>query len=163
MSDLTHPNPPPHALETRIPAPVVALLIAVAMHQLSPAVEATDVLVIVRKVALDLTFQLSGLCALAAFLGFMRSRTTINPLKPERASVLVTDGIYRYTRNPMYLSLLLLLLGYAIDLWRWPALLGPVAYVAYITRFQILPEERVLEAKFGDEYLGYKQKVRRWI
>jgi protein-S-isoprenylcysteine O-methyltransferase Ste14 len=161
MSDLTHP--PLQALETRIPAPVVALLIAAAMHLLSPAVEPSEVLALVRKVLLDLSWQLSGLCALAAFLGFMRSRTTINPLKPERASVLVTDGIYRYTRNPMYLSLLLLLLGYAIDLWRWPALLGPVAYVAYITRFQILPEERVLEAKFGADYLGYKQKVRRWV
>ena len=161
MSDLSYPSQ--NALETRIPAPVIAVLIAVAMHLLSPVVEIGDGLAVVRKVMLDLSWQLSGLCALAAFLGFMRSRTTLNPLRPERASVLVTDGIYRYTRNPMYLSLLLLLLGYAVDLWCWPALLGPAAYVAYITRFQILPEERVLESKFGADYLAYKQKVRRWI
>ncbi len=161
MSDLSHP--PLQALETRIPAPVIAVLIAAAMHLLPPVTELGEGLVVLRQVMLDLSWQLSGLCALAAFLGFMRLRTTINPLKPERASVLVTDGIYRYTRNPMYLSLLLLLLGYAIDLWYWPALLGPTAYVVYITRFQILPEERVLEDKFGADYLAYKQRVRRWI
>lgn len=161
MSDLSHP--PLHALETRIPAPVVAVLIAAAMHLLQPVTELGDGEAVLRKVLLDLSWQLSGVCALAAFFGFLRSRTTINPLKPERASVLVTDGIYRYTRNPMYLSLLLLLLGYAIELWCWPALLGPAAYVAYITRFQILPEERVLEGKFGADYLAYKRRVRRWI
>lgn len=161
MSDLSHPSA--HALETRIPAPVIALLIAAAMHLLPPVSELGEGWAVLRKVMLDLSWQLSAVCALAAFFGFVRSRTTINPLQPERASVLVTDGIYRYTRNPMYLSLLLLLLGYAVELWSWPALLGPVAYVTYITRFQILPEERVLEDKFGADYRAYKRKVRRWI
>lgn len=162
MSDSAHPSVARHPLETRIPAPVVALLLGTAMHLL-PALPVDDALFFVRKVVMDLSFQLSALCVLAAVASLWRSRTTINPLQPERASALVTDGIYRYTRNPMYLSLLLLLFGYACELWNWPAFLAPLAYAAYITRFQIQPEERVLEAKFGEAYRAYKRRVRRWL
>lgn len=160
MSDTTFSSR--HLLDTRVPAPVIAAVLAAVMHLL-PAGEAADALATVRRVVMDLSYQLSALVALAAFLGFLRSRTTINPLRPERASVLVTDGIYRYTRNPMYLSLLLLLLGYACELWNGPAFLAPMVYAAYVTRFQILPEERVLAAKFGPDYQDYRRRVRRWI
>ena len=104
-----------------------ALLLGTAMHLLPP-LPADDALFFVRKVVMDLSFQLSALCVLAAVVSLWRSHTTINPLQPERASALVTDGIYRYTRNPMYLSLLLLLFGYACELWNWPAFLAPAAW-----------------------------------
>lgn len=150
-------------LETRIPAPFVAIAIAVGMWWLPREQAMTDVVESVRLATIDLSMNLSAVVALAAFLTFWRARTTINPLQPERASVLVTHGIYRFTRNPMYLSLLLLLVAYASHLGSWAAFVGPTAYVAYITRFQILPEERVLAAKFGDEFAAYKRRVRRWI
>lgn len=150
-------------LETRIPAPFVAMAIALAMHFLPQADPLADAIDVVRLAAIDLSMNLSALVAIAAFAGFIHARTTINPLRPERASVLVTHGIYRYTRNPMYLSLLLLLVAYASYLGTWAALAGPVLYVAYITRFQILPEERVLLSKFGAEYEAYRRRVRRWI
>ncbi len=150
-------------LETRIPAPFVAVAIAVGMWCLPREQAMTDVVESLRLATIDLSMNLSAVVALAAFLTFWRARTTINPLQPERASVLVTHGIYRFTRNPMYLSLLLLLVAYASHLGSWVAFAGPTAYVAYITRFQILPEERVLAAKFGDEFAAYKRRVRRWI
>jgi len=150
-------------LETRIPAPVVAMALAAAMCLLPGAAPVSGILGRIRLMAIDASTQLSALVVLAAFASFWRARTTINPLKPERARVLVTHGIYRFTRNPMYLSLLLLLVAYASHLWSWPALGGPVAFVAYVTRFQIVPEERILAAKFGDEFAAYRRRVRRWI
>jgi protein-S-isoprenylcysteine O-methyltransferase Ste14 len=150
-------------LETKVPAPVVAIAIAVGMRLMPHTGHALGAIETVRSAAADISANLSLIIVIVAFATFLKSRTTINPLKPDRASVLVTHGIYRYTRNPMYLSLALLLLSQACVLWSWAAFIGPIAYVAYITRFQILPEERILESKFGSEYTEYKRRVRRWI
>lgn len=150
-------------LETKIPAPVVATLLAVAMFLLPGIAPDSGVFVHVRRVLIDFCMNLSAFVALMAFATFWKARTTINPIQPDRASVLVTHGIYAITRNPMYLSLLLLLAAYAGMQWSWGAGAGPLVYAAYVTRFQILPEERVLEAKFGSEYTEYKGRVRRWL
>lgn len=150
-------------LETRIPAPFVAIAIAAGMWLLPRAQALPDAIDVLRLATIDLSMNLSAVVALAAFASFWKARTTINPIKPDRASVLVTHGIYRFTRNPMYLSLLLLLVAYAGELGSWVAFAGPAAYVAYITRFQIVPEERILASKFGDEFAAYKRRVRRWI
>lgn len=98
-----------------------------------------------------------------ALLYFFRSRTTINPLKPASASALVTGGIYRFTRNPMYLGLATLLLAWATYLGSLAALAGVPLFVLYMNRFQIAPEERALEARFGAEYIAYRRRVRRWL
>ena len=99
---------------------------------------------------------------LLGLLAFFRSQTTINPLRPAKASALVTGGIYRITRNPMYVGLAFLLTGWAAWLGSlWP-FLGPALFVAYITRFQIAPEERILRRKFG-EFDAYAARVRRWL
>ena len=101
--------------------------------------------------------------AIAGVLAFRRHHTTINPLHPEKTSRLVTGGIYRISRNPMYVGMAMLLLAWAVFLESPAALLGIGAFIAYITRFQIVPEERVLLAKFGDAYIDYVRRVRRWI
>lgn len=150
-------------LETKIPAPVVATVLAAGMFLLPGVAPDAGVLAHVRRVLVDFCMNLSAFVALMAFASFWKARTTINPIQPDRASVLVTHGIYGLTRNPMYLSLLLLLLAYAGAQWSWGAGAGPLLYAAYVTRFQILPEERVLEGKFGGEYLEYKGRVRRWL
>jgi protein-S-isoprenylcysteine O-methyltransferase Ste14 len=98
---------------------------------------------------------------LPAFFGFFRARTTIRP--DRAASILVTSGPYRFTRNPMYVSLTLLYAGVATlyqSIWAW--LFLPVV-VAYIDRRVIRPEERYLERRFGADYAHYCAKVRRWI
>jgi protein-S-isoprenylcysteine O-methyltransferase Ste14 len=87
----------------------------------------------------------------------------MNPIKPSAASSLVTGGVFRFTRNPMYLSLLLYLLAWAAYLSNWLALLFVPVFVLYINELQIKPEERALSALFGAEYASYKGRVRRWL
>ena len=94
---------------------------------------------------------------------FSRARTTVNPLRPEEASKLVVKGVYRVTRNPMYLGFLLLLLAWAIFLGNLGAFLVIAVFVLYMNLFQIAPEERALAARFGAEFEEYKRRVRRWI
>lgn len=70
---------------------------------------------------------------------------------------------FRVSRNPMYLSLLLLLVAYAVRLDSPVPWLGPIAFVGYVNRFQIGPEERALQAKFGEACLRYRARTRRWL
>lgn len=152
-----------HKLETKIPAPFIAIaaggMMKLYAHTAPVAIDTSPVL---AEVGIRLA-QLSAVIALLAFASFCIARTTINPLDPSRASSLVTGGIFRITRNPMYLSLLLLLIAYAVRLGSWVEWLGPVLFAAYVTRFQIIPEERILAAKFGAAFLAYKSRTRRWI
>lgn len=101
--------------------------------------------------------------ALAGVLEFRRASTTVNPMSPGEASTVVDSGVYGYTRNPMYLGFLVALIAWAAWLAAPWSLLGPVAYVAWMTRFQILPEERALKEHFGDDFSDYCRRVRRWI
>jgi protein-S-isoprenylcysteine O-methyltransferase Ste14 len=84
-------------------------------------------------------------------------------MKPEIASSLVTSGAYRFTRNPMYLGLCLLLVAWALFLSSLLAFVGPLLFILYMNRFQIAPEETALSTIFGEEFANYKAKVRRWI
>ncbi|GEQ77703.1 hypothetical protein CTTA_4708 [Comamonas testosteroni] len=96
-------------------------------------------------------------------VAFRRAKTTVNPVKANMASSLVIRGVYRYTRNPMYVGLLITLLAWAMFLANLLTALWAVVFVLYITRFQIIPEERVLTSLFGAEYGAYKGRVRRWV
>jgi protein-S-isoprenylcysteine O-methyltransferase Ste14 len=99
----------------------------------------------------------------AGLVAFHRARTTANPMRPEAATSLVTTGIYRWTRNPMYLGWLPVLAGWAVYLQHPAALLVLPLFMLYLTRFQIIPEERALSAKFGGQFDAYRQRVRRWL
>ena len=99
----------------------------------------------------------------AGVVAFRRSRTTVNPLSPEQASSLVVHGIYRFTRNPMYLGFLLALTGWSVHLANLAAVLLLPVFVAYMNRFQIQPEERALLQNFGARFAAYTQAVRRWL
>ena len=152
-----------HSLHHKIPPPVVGALVAAAMWgvstlgpQLPLAALPKYVLVAVLVVA-GLSFDALGI------LAFRRARTTINPLKPQRASSMVTGGVYRVTRNPMYMGMALLLLAWAVHLCALLPFAGLLIYLLYITQFQIKPEERVLRGIFGDEYTSYAARVRRWL
>lgn len=105
---------------------------------------------------------LGGICCVMGVLSFRLARTTVNPLHPEAASQLVDSGIYRLSRNPMYLGFALTLLGLS-TLWQsWLGVCWVIAFVAYLQQFQIKPEERALQQLFGVPYLAYCQRVRRW-
>ena len=150
-------------LENRIPPPLVGAAVALLMWScaglgpqwpLSPEVRLSVTGVLV---AIGIGFDFTGLVA------FLRRKTTINPLKPENATALVTDGIYRITRNPMYVGMAFLLMAWAVWLSAIVPLAGPFVFVLYITRFQIVPEERVLARMFGTAYQDYASRVRRWL
>lgn len=150
-------------LELRIPPPLVGLLTGVAMWPLAAQSWLDGLSGSARLVAVIALVLLGAVISLAGVVSFRRARTTVNPLKPEKTSALVCSGIYRITRNPMYLGFLLVLTGWTVLLASGYAALGPVLFVAYITRFQILPEERVLTRLFGDEFTAYRSRVRRWL
>ncbi|MDL9998840.1 isoprenylcysteine carboxylmethyltransferase family protein [Variovorax sp. J22P240] len=152
-----------NVLEHRIPPPLVALAAALLMWLVSllpPDVEApfawraTFAIVVA---AAGVAFSVAGMRA------FHQSRTTMNPFTPDMASALVTRGVYRLTRNPMYLGLLLDLLAWAVFLWDLLALAVLPLFALYIQRFQIASEERALSLLFGAEYAAYQQRVRRWL
>ena len=150
-------------LDLKVPPPIVALVLALLMW-LTPAVaglvQIPDPVSVVSAVVLLCVGQGIGIAGLVAF---RRARTTVDPVNASSASSLVTTGVYRYTRNPMYLGFLLTLLAWAVFLANPLAALWIVVYVLYITRFQIIPEERVLASLFGPEYEAYKSRVRRWV
>ncbi len=150
-------------LEHKIPPPLIGALVAGAMWWMSSLGGLPEVPTAVRYAVTALLIATGLTVDVLGLLAFRASRTTINPLRPERASALVTGGVYRITRNPMYVGMALLLLAWAVYLWApWP-LVGPVAFILYITRFQIRPEERALQRLFGDEFAVYAARVRRWL
>jgi protein-S-isoprenylcysteine O-methyltransferase Ste14 len=100
---------------------------------------------------------------LAGVVAFRRVKTTVNPLTPEATTAMVTEGVYRFTRNPMYLGFLLVLAGWAMYLSNVLAFALLPLFVLYMNRFQIVPEERALSAKFPDAFTAYKCSVRRWL
>ena len=150
-------------LELRVPPLVVALFMAGLGWITAWMSPRFDFIIPYQRVAV-LTVVASGICvALLGASSFRRARTTLNPLKPRESSRLVTSGIYRRTRNPMYLGMLMVLLGWAFFLSNLLVFLFLPAFILYMNRLQIAPEERVLASMFGQEFSAYQTKVRRWL
>ncbi len=152
-----------HILELKIPPPVVFSLTAVLMWLFSSWVPAFAFQIPARNaVALGLV-TVGILTGISGVVTFWRAKTTVNPLKPQSSSSLVSWGVYRVTRNPMYLGFLLGLAGWAVLLSNAVALLFLPGFMLYIHWFQIVPEERALTALFGQEFTAYKSRSRRWF
>jgi protein-S-isoprenylcysteine O-methyltransferase Ste14 len=150
-------------LELKVPPPAVALLAGFVMWLVSSLVTPVEVSVGPR-VGVAVVLACVGMAVgLAGIVSIRRAKTTINPTKPMATSSLVTSGAFRFTRNPMYLSLVLYLLAWAVYLSNVLALAFVPAFVLYINQFQIKPEERALVSLFGSEYAAYKGRVRRWL
>ncbi|MBH0187416.1 MAG: isoprenylcysteine carboxylmethyltransferase family protein [Nitrospira sp.] len=150
-----------HRLDLKIPPLAVGALIAMGMwlaFYTLPEFACPPL----RIVAMGMGIVGAGITGLA-MLSFWSAHTTPNPMKPSSASFLVTSGIYRFTRNPMYLGLALLLIGWALYLANILALLFLPAFILYMNRFQIKPEERALTDRFGQKYFEYASRVNRWI
>lgn len=150
-------------LEHRIPPPLVAMAAAGLMWlasrfgaPLAPDAEFKTGLAVLLAAA-GVASSVSGMWA------FTQARTTMDPMQLDTAAALVTRGIYRITRNPMYLGLTLVLLAWAVYLSDLFAFVFVPVFVWYITRFQIVPEERALSKQFGAAYDEYRGRVRRWI
>jgi len=153
----------PAARRNFVPPPILMLIAAAVMwvlhrwfpvaYWIAPPWTRLGVIPCAVGIAIDLL----------AVLRFRHARTTLNPLNPGKASRLVTEGVFSISRNPMYLGLLLLLVGWALWLGTASVWLVPPLFVAVLTFAQILPEERVLGELFGAEYSAYTRAVARWI
>ena len=151
------------ALELKIPPTVVFLVCAAGMWLLARAFPEGD-FELRYAGFLAIVIAGSGLAvAITGIRAFRRQSTTVNPIRPDEASAIVSGGIYRFTRNPMYVGLACGVLAWGVYLRDFAALLCIVIFVAYMTQFQIKPEERALQEKFGDEYTSFKSRVRRWF
>jgi protein-S-isoprenylcysteine O-methyltransferase Ste14 len=150
-------------LELKVPPLGVWLLLAGAMlgvAHVAPGFSFT----LAGSSATALVLAALGLVvAFAGVIAFRAQRTTVNPLTPGASSSVVSGGVYRFSRNPMYLGFLLALAGWAVYLSNAAAALLMPAFVAYMNQYQIKPEERALLAKFGPPFAHYMSRVRRWL
>jgi len=152
-----------HMLQLKVPPPVIALLCALIIWACSRWLPAYSGEADIRQVIAMVLIATAMVIDLWALAIFKRVRTSIDPRYPHKTSSIVTHGIYAYTRNPMYLGLTLLLSALSIWLGTDFGLVVIIGFIFYITRFQIIPEERLLEEHFKDDYVSYKSRVRRWI
>ena len=113
-----------------------------------------------------IVYSLGSIGVILGILGvvqFSVSKTTVNSHKPENSSSVVKNGVYKYTRNPMYFGLLIVLIACAMYFGSGYSFLMILIFIWYMNTYQIKPEEEILIQLFGDEYKEYQQKVRRWI
>ena len=149
------------ALELRVPPLIQVAVVAMAMWCTAIALPVAQFSV--PGVMSALLVVPGSVVAILGVLEFKKSRTTVDPRTPHKSERLVVTGIYRYSRNPMYLGFFLWLLGWGFYLGSALSLVVPFIFVAYMNRFQIHPEERYLEQKFGAEFANYAARVRRWV
>jgi protein-S-isoprenylcysteine O-methyltransferase Ste14 len=149
-------------LQKKIPPPLVTLICVGGVYLSNaflPASHGPNLRGIVT-----IGFIVLGLgLLLPSLISFVRARTTVSPLNPERATTLVTTGIFRLSRNPMYLGMACLLVAFTFWLGNFFQLIWLVIFCLYINVFQIKPEEAALTKKFGSSYQAYCSRVRRWV
>ena len=152
-----------NSLELKIPPAALMFVTGGLMWLVSWSLPAGAV-VVPGRILLAVTPAIAG--AIVSALGVMAFRqasTTVNPMKPESTSSLVSSGLYRVSRNPMYLGFLLILLGWALFLANMLVFLPLTGFLLYMNRFQIEPEERALALRFGKSFATYTAEVRRWL
>jgi len=151
-------------IDLKIPPPVIACILAGLMYLTQPLLSETVSLVLDYKLLVSLFIAAMALLLdFFALWRFIQAKTTVNPIKANNVSALVTTGVYRFSRNPMYVGNALFLLAWMVYLANPLNSLFIVAYVMYTTKFQIIPEERILTEHFGDDYSAFCQRVRRWL
>jgi protein-S-isoprenylcysteine O-methyltransferase Ste14 len=148
-------------METKIPPPIVTLVFGLSIYFSRGIFQAVE---IKHSFNIGILLLILGLGILISAVGlFRKDKTTVNPLSPEQATKLVTDGVFKYSRNPMYLGMALVLCSITVFF----NLIGGIIFVAlfcfYITKFQIIPEERAMSNLFSQDFDKYKQATRRWI
>tara|TARA_B100000945_G_C20353352_1_gene583397 strand:+ start:860 stop:1306 length:447 start_codon:yes stop_codon:yes gene_type:complete len=148
-------------MKNKIPPPIITLICALLIYLSKPFFPE---LIFNYFNQISLFFLISGfIIILISFLRFKKEKTTIDPIKIEKASSLVTNGIFKYSRNPMYLGMLLILISVSIKFNFYGGFLVVGSFVYFITYFQILPEEKAMLKLFGKDFINYKNKTRRWV
>jgi protein-S-isoprenylcysteine O-methyltransferase Ste14 len=152
-----------HPLELKIIPVIQVAIAALLMFVIAKILPVSTGLLAVKWFIWAIFITIGLLFGIAGVVSFRLAKTTVNPAKPNEASSLVQSGIYKITRNPMYLGLVCLLIAWAALLGSIYSLVIVVVFVLYMSRFQITPEERALIELFGDQYIEYCLKVNRWL
>ncbi|MDN3377204.1 MULTISPECIES: isoprenylcysteine carboxylmethyltransferase family protein [unclassified Pseudoalteromonas] len=148
-------------LNNKIP-PVLVVLFFAAIMALVAHYSVIDLSAFISYVA-AIFVVIGGIFCIAGVVSFRLAKTTVNPNNPEQATELVTTGVYKLSRNPMYVGFAFILLGWGVWLMSIWAIACIAGFVAYLTLFQIIPEERALSKIFGQQYTDYMNRVRRWL
>ena len=145
----------------KIPPPLIVLTLISSIYFSSKKIDLINI-----PFQLEISFFILSLgifVFINPVLKFIKSKTTINPIQFEETNRLVTSGIFKYSRNPMYLGMLMIIISTSIFYLNIYSILTPFLFVFWINKFQIKREEIFLTEKFGKEYLSYKNKTRRWL
>lgn len=151
------------SLELKIPPVLITAIFAVLMWLVTLLLPPTIIPDSYRLVISLVLLAAGAFFSLAGVLSFKRAGTTVNPITPGASAALVTSGIYKKTRNPMYVGFLFVLIAWGLFLSNGFALLLSLFYISYMNRFQVQPEEKALELLFGEVFLAYQNSVRRWL
>ena len=146
---------------SKIPPPLVVLILVISTFFSSKKIDLIQIPL--QSLISIFILSIGILILLNPVLKFKKSKTTINPIKFNKVNKLVTSGIYKYSRNPMYLGFLIIVISSSIFYLNTYSILTPLFFYLWINRFQIKREEVFLTKKFGEDYLSYKKKTRRWI
>ena len=145
----------------KIPPPLIVLILVISIFFSSKKI---DLIHIPFQLPISIFILSVGiLIFINPVMQFIKSKTTINPIKLEETNKLVTSGIFKYSRNPMYLGMLMIIISTSIFYLNIYSILTPFLFVFWINKFQIKREEVFLTKKFGKEYLSYKNKTRKWL
>ena len=145
----------------KIPPPLIVLTLIISIYFSSKKI---DLINIPFKIQISFFILSIGiLIFLYPVLQFIKSKTTVDPIKFKKVNKLVTSGIFKYSRNPMYLGMLMVVLSTSIFYLNIYSILTPFLFIFWINKFQIKREEAFLTEKFGKEYLSYKNKTRKWL
>ena len=150
-------------MELKLPPIVIVFFFAFLMYLLDRFLPFGEFEFFGRRWLIKVLLAISIIVLVFSMAQFFKSKTTVDPTSPSKATKLVTSGIYRFTRNPMYLSMLVLLLAWGLWLGNAFNTLLAAGFVSYMNRFQIIPEEKALAQRFGKEYQSYLKNVRRWF
>lgn len=148
-------------MKTKIPPPIIMIFFGTCIllsKRIFPNIDFGNVAYVGF-----LFYGLAAFLILNSISTFRKHKTTVNPLKPESASSLVTSGVFQITRNPMYLAMAFILIALSIHRSAVGGIVFIPLFIGYITKFQIIPEEAAMQKLFGDEFSTYKNKVRRWL
>jgi protein-S-isoprenylcysteine O-methyltransferase Ste14 len=152
-----------HVLDLKVPPLALVFLVATLMWLVTWAIP-TFGFKLPARTLVSVSVAVAGMVITGlGVASFRRAKTTVNPMKPASSSTLVVSGIYKITRNPMYLGFLLGLIGWAMFLSNALAFVLLPAFVVYMNRFQIEPEEKALGVLFGKQFVAYSSRVRRWL
>ena len=145
----------------KIPPPILVIILTSLVYFSSTKLEL--IYLPYRQIVSVIILFIGLIVIVSPVVDFIKSKTTVNPVKFKNVNRLVTTGIYRYSRNPMYLGMILIIISTTIYYLNFLSVFSPLIFYIWINKFQINREEIFLEDKFGSEYLKYKSKTRRWI